>query len=89
MIVVEVRLHSAVTGKRTILNTVVIDLIGVTHEGRRGSYRVRALAKSKEWLDLMFGKKPIREAQVLDHPRLSKPVLNLVYKALVELGYGK
>lgn len=90
MIVVEVKLYSAITHKETMLNTVVIDNIEVLDDkGLRCTYRCRVMKRGQEVLDLAYGKKPIRTAVVENHPRHSKPVLNLVFKALQQLGYGK
>lgn len=93
MIVVEVRLHTR-SGKRTVLNTLILDnvtsdAVMAAYRGRRCDYRCRVLRKGEEWLDLAYGHKPIREAKVEGHPRIAKPVLNLVYKALVALGYDR
>lgn len=89
MIIVEVKLHSYVTGETKILQTLVLDNIGVNETGNKASYRCRVMAKGQEWLDLAYGKLPIRKAEVHNHSRHSKPILNLVYKALIALGYDK
>ena len=89
MIIVEVRLHSAITKKVTVLQTLVIDNVGTNEDGSRADYRARVMRKGEEYLDLAFGKVPIRQAKVENHARKSKPILNLVYKALVKLGYDK
>lgn len=94
MIVVEVKLVSYHTGKTTMLQTLVLDNVTsaekvAEHGGRRCDYRARVLKKGAEWLNMAYGLKPIRSSVVESHPRHSKPVLNLVYKALVSLGYDK
>lgn len=89
MIVLRVELHSAVTKEVTTLHTVVIDNVGVHDGGRKADYRCRTWKRGEELLDVKYGKPHLREGVVEKHPRLSKPVLNLVYKALVAMGYSK
>ena len=90
MIVVKVELHSAVTQKVTTLCTCIIDNIGLLDEkGLRANYRCRSWKRGQELLDIRFGRPHQRGAVVKDHPRKSKHVLNLVYKALVAMGYDK
>lgn len=86
MIVVRVDLYSAVTGDRTLLNSVVIDNQGGTRV-RRG-YRVRSFKKNLEPRDALLGeRKPTREAMVKGHPSEAVSVLTLLRKALEEMGY--
>lgn len=90
MIVVRVELHSAIDKKVTTLCTCVIDNIGLRDEkGLRADYRCRSWKRGMELLDIRFGQKHLRHAVVQNHPRKSKHVLNLVYKALVAMGYDR
>jgi len=93
VIVVRVELHSAQTKEITPLHTIVIDNVGVYDEGRKADYRARTWKRGVELLDIRLNSdlrdSPIREGLVDRHPRKSKPVLNLVYKALVALGYNQ
>ena len=84
MIVVSIDLHSAVSGEKSNLGTVIIDNIGGSKS--RGNYRVRAYRKGHDpYKDPRKG--VIRDGRVYDHARLREPVGNLVAKALKELGY--
>lgn len=91
MIVVDIDLRSAVTGKRSNLGTMVIDNVGGTSS--RGDYKCRMYRKGErdrhngDWA-MVNNAKPTREGEVLGHARLAEPVQNLVAKALTALGYG-
>lgn len=85
MLVIKVELHSAITGKISLLNTILIDNIGGTKS--RGNYRVRSFRKGVDVVATRARTGLLREGQVLDHPRLSQPVGNLLVKALKQLGY--
>lgn len=88
MLVVEVALHpGGSAAKKKVLGTVIVDRVAVRSEGRRGDYRVRAYKKGEGLVAYRYGEAPFREAQVLDHARLSLPVWALVAKALKALGY--
>ena len=83
MIVVRVELHSAITGKLTELARMRICNIGGTKT--RGDYSVEVLrGRDKETLDAGT---VLKAAEVLNHPRLSQHVWNLVAKALASAGY--
>lgn len=100
MIVVRMELHSAVTGQVTELGQLVIANTG-TGTRTKGNYEVRQSRKGKPFVKLPEGKidlsaydseaytKPVRGGHVQGHPRLTKPVWNLLYKALVALGHDK
>lgn len=88
MIVVKIELHSAVTSKVSSIGTLVIDNIGGTKN--KGNYRCRMYRKNQDdiYLRLVKGERPIRECEVLGHPRLTQPVQSLVFKALEKMNYG-
>lgn len=91
MIIVSVQLDSAIHESRDKeLARVYISNEGATDGHNNGShYDYKAVAlrgRSKEQLDQNV---PQRVAMVYDHPSQSEHVLNLVAKALNELGYGK
>lgn len=92
MIVVDFQLWSALTGHKSSRGLILIDNIR-TYRSPRGArtvnadYRVRAYPKGVTVEQALAGTKPHREARVLCHPRDSKPVWNLMLKALKELGY--
>ena len=83
MIVIKVELHSATTGQIKEFSRVIIDNIGGTKT--KGNYRCRSYRKGSPLYPT--DKNIIRHTEVFNHPRLSKPVLILVRKALVALGY--
>lgn len=93
MIVVRVELWSAITGEKSELARAVISNEGGT--AQRGNYLARAMrgrdeaALQKNMIDVMRGAKPIHEARVENHARLSEHVWNLVAKSLTAMGYGK
>ena len=92
MIVVRIELHSAVTGKKTLLNEMIVHNVGKTPGAsgdvcdykavmlRKGSKEV---ADAKSWDDLSVS----RSARVTGHARNSLPVQTLIRKALDALGY--
>lgn len=85
MIVVTVRLHSAITGNVTTLGQMVIANDGTSADVRRGNYDVR-LGRKNQPLREVYDK-PQRSARVENHLRLSKSVWNLVAKSLRNLGF--
>jgi hypothetical protein len=92
MIVVKVELWSAIDGSRKELARAVIDNIGGTNT--HGNYRARAMrGRDEEALQtnmisvLQKQSKPIHEGEVLNHPRLSQHVWNLVARSLTAMGY--
>lgn len=94
MISVEIKLLSAVTDEETNLGLMIIDLQSLNSTKTKGNYRCRMYRKGTKLEKLpdrkgwsLSGSKPLREAVVLDHNRLSEPVQNLVTKALIALGY--
>lgn len=88
MLVVDMELWSAVTGEQMSLGLIIIDNISTYNNGRTADYRVRAWAKGTTIKHIKNGKKPMRESKVLSHPRQSKPVWNLLMKALDQMGYA-
>lgn len=89
MIIVNMDLHSARTGKPSKLGLIFIDNQRQYREGRTlyADYRVRAYPKSVSLEAALSGATPHRVAFVIHHPKHSKPVWNLMLKALKELGY--
>jgi hypothetical protein len=86
MIVVHVELDSAISETRDKeLARVLIANVGGTD--KLGNYECTALrGRGKAQLD----KGTIqRQAMVKNHPREAEHVLNLVAKALIEMGYGR
>lgn len=93
MIVVKVELYSAVSGEQSEIARMVIDNIGGTVHS--GDYRVRTMrGRTREalekymWSVLHKNAKPVKEGQVMGHPRLQQHVWNLVAKGLHAAGYG-
>lgn len=91
MIIVSVQLDSAIHESRDKeLARVYISNHGATDGHDDGShydyYAVALRGRSTEQLDQNI---PQRVAMVYDHPSEREHVLNLVAKALTELGYGK
>lgn len=86
MIVVNVELHSAITGKVTTLYKMIVankassrdPKVGdyVAYVGRRGEENIRRIHE-----------KPVRTAEVTGHRRQALPVLNLIGKIIEALGY--
>jgi hypothetical protein len=85
MLVITIDLHSARTGKKTNLATLIIANEGGTET--RGNYWGRVYRKGtslKDWTT----RKPMRKANVYDYARLTRPVWCLVTEMLINLGYG-
>jgi hypothetical protein len=92
MIVVKVELWSAIDGSHTELARAVIDNIGGTNT--HGNYRARAMrGRDEESLHasmrkiLLSDQGAVHEGKVMNHPRLSQHVWNLVAKSLTAMGY--
>ena len=84
MIVVEVKLHSAVTNEVTLLGSAIISNAGTTPDGKYADYDV-AVGRKTDAANL--GKvylTPLRKGVVKRHPRLSQNVWRLVLKALAQ-----
>lgn len=79
MIVVKVELYSAITGQITEIGRMHISNDG-TGTNSKGNYQVEQMRKNSKNV-------VVRRAQVFDHPRLSKSIWILIFKALVKLGY--
>lgn len=90
MIRVDVHLDSAISRTRdALLARVEISNIGPSKTGSTThfNYHVASMrGRSKRELDLRTIQ---RQGVVKNHPRQAKHVLNLVAKALIEMGYGK
>lgn len=91
MIVVEVKLHSAITGKVTTLGTMTIANDG-TGTTSRGNYDVKVIKKSRKHpvgLSASVGSSDVfRTAKVKNYARNSRPIWDLVALALKDLNYG-
>jgi len=87
MLVISIKLHSAITGKISTLEEMVI-FNDETGTGDNGNYT--ALLHPEE---INFEKGVFdgvsRETQIKNHPRLDAPVWNLLAKALKGFGYDK
>lgn len=76
MIVVKVELHSAITGEVTEIGRMQIINDGTSDRPRtKGNYKVRRMRRGTEQTIQA-------EGTVLNHPRLSAPVWDLVVKAI-------
>lgn len=84
MIVVEVKLHSAITGEVTLLGSAIISNVGTTPDGQYADYDV-AVGRKKDAGNL--GKvymKPLRKGNVTRYPRMRYNVWRLVLRALAQ-----
>ena len=89
MIIINMDMLSGVTGKAFKLGLIFIDNQNQYREGNSvyADYRVRAYPKNISLQSALSGATPHRVAFVKRHPKHSKPVWNLMLKALKELGY--
>lgn len=86
MLIVSVKLLSAITGQETELARMHICNKGDTPDPNIGNYDVRTLrGRDKDALD---NNKFQRHGEVIGHPRLRSHVWNLVQKALASMKYG-
>lgn len=81
MIVVKVELHSAITGKISLLGKMIIANTG-GGTAKRGNYSVAVLKKTSADKDRPSIEDVLRHGEVLDYPRLSYNVWRLVSRAL-------
>lgn len=82
MLVLTLELHSARTGKKTVLGRAIIDNVATTTDGRLADYDVR-VGRKTDALDLVkVFQRPLRKGRVFNHPRLSQNVWRLVLKSL-------
>lgn len=91
MIVVRVELHSAITGETT-----EIARMSICNKGdgtlKRGNYVGRSIAGRGAPMcghDIAHRPKHIRQAEVLNYPRLTLHVWNLVARMLKSMKYDK
>ena len=82
MIVVKVELHSAITGKVSMLGRAVIDNVGASPNGKLGDYRVRVGNKRDACSTHAVTLRPLRTGLVQNWPRLSYSVWRLVLASL-------
>lgn len=83
MIVVEIKLISAKTGKTELLGQTIINNVDTSENGKRGWYRVR-VGKKRDAGDLKkVWTSPLRTGNVDNYPRLSFNVWRLVIRALL------
>jgi len=82
MLVVNIELHSASTGKKTLLGQTIIHNVGGTQTS--GNYEVKVGHKNDVGDLKKIFHKPLRIGHVLGHQRLSANVWTLVLKALNE-----
>ncbi len=82
MIVVTVELHSAITGKVSVIGRTIIHNVGTSADGRLGDYQV-AVANRRDATGLRaILQRPQRRGEVRQYPRLSYNVWRLVIRAL-------
>ncbi len=86
MLVITIDLHSAITGKKKNLGTIIIANDG-TGSDTKGNYWGRAY-RAGMTLSSWHTKRPIRTAEVKGHPRMRFSVWHLVTEMLINLGYG-
>jgi hypothetical protein len=92
VIVVKVELHSAIDGRVENLGSVVIWNDG-TGDRTTGNYKAVSLRKGADVYQSLRRyfrdnrKAAVREGSVKGHKRLNRPVLELVRKALEDMGY--
>lgn len=82
MLVVNIELHSATTGKKSTVGTMVISNAGVREDGAKGDYRVFVGHKANAGDTRATIQAPIRRGLVRNHARLRENVWRLVSKAL-------
>lgn len=89
MIVVKVELWSAINGSKKEIARMMLHNTGGTHT--LGNYSGEIYkGRSKDVLEkAMINRKPFKKGEVINHPRLSQHVWNLVAKMLNNLNYGK
>lgn len=80
MIVVEIKLVSAITGQTSQLGQMIIVNDGKSIDANYGDYQAVVLRKPNF-------QKMVRETKVVKHPRLQKTIWHLVGKALKQMGY--
>lgn len=86
MLTVDVTLHSAITGEKTRIASMVIYNDGTSDNRRRGNYEGKAYRKPFDVYDGM-NEHVIRQGKVQFYPRLDKHVWHLVQRMLTDMGY--
>ncbi len=81
MLVVKIELHSAITGKTTVLGSAIIANDGGTHS--RADYTVRVGRKPHADNLRLVASKPLRRGYVENYPRKSYNVWRLVIRSLL------
>ena len=82
MLVVNIELHSANTGKVSTLGRMIIANDGTSDNPKRADYDVMVGRKSDAENTLKVFMNPLRRGRVKDYPRLSYNVWRLVLRAL-------
>lgn len=89
MIVVRVELHSAVTGKVSEIARAIIynDGTGTSKRGNYTTFMAPGVLKGDTMNPIRIHMRKRRESKVLNYPRASKHVWNLVARCLSAMGY--
>lgn len=82
MLVVKIELHSAITGRATLLGSMIIANTGTSSDPKRGDYAVSVGRKSDACDLRRVHAAPLRTGEVRGYPRLSYNVWRLVLRAL-------
>ncbi len=82
MIVIKVELHSAITGRQTPIELMILSNDGTSSDPKRGNYQV-AVMRRGVW------DKVQRVGRVAGHARLSLSIWVLILKALKSAGFEK
>lgn len=82
MIVVEVKLISAVDGRETLLGSAIIANDATSRDPKKGSYDVKVARKPDAGDLRKVWNRPLRTGRVEDYPRLAFNMWRLVIRAL-------
>lgn len=82
MIVVEVKLISAITGRETLLGSAIIANDGTSRDPKKGDYDVKVARKPDAGDLKKVWAKPLRTGRVENYPRLAFNMWRLVIRAL-------
>lgn len=86
MLVVRIELHSAITGEVTEIGQMIICNDGTSRDPRVGNYDVRLGRRDVADIHKNYHD-PLRQGSVVGHRRLSRPIWDLLAKALSSVGF--
>lgn len=89
MIIVTVKLKSAVDGRTEKLGEMIIFNDGSSQQRTKGNYEAIVYRKPNFFNWKSYDKNVTRRARVENYARLHRPVWDLVGLALKNMGYGK